>query len=272
MAKKKETVKTALSTSATPGVTAFNLAHIGGSSLKMAGRGMNSASDNGDVSSATENAKSSAAKQSKNTQWVKLNVGGTCFLTTRTTLCRDPKSFLYRLCQEDPELDSDKDETGAYLIDRDPTYFGPILNYLRHGKLVINKDLAEEGVLEEAEFYNIAELVKMVKRLIQERQQHHKSRDARKHVYRVLQCHEDELTQMVSTMSDGWRFEQLINIGSSYNYGNDDHAEFLCVVSREYPSSSSHTTDREFEPTDRAQWSVASHSLTPGWSGKSKTK
>lgn len=32
------------------------------------------------------------------------------------------------------------------MIDRDPTYFGPILNYLRHGKLVYNKELAEEGL------------------------------------------------------------------------------------------------------------------------------
>ena len=40
-------------------------------------------------------------------KWVRLNVGGTYFLTTRTTLCRDPKSFLCRLCQEDPDLNSD---------------------------------------------------------------------------------------------------------------------------------------------------------------------
>ncbi len=31
-----------------------------------------------------------------------------------------------------------------------------------------------------------------------------------KNVYRVLQCSEEELTQMVSTMSDGWKFEQVI--------------------------------------------------------------
>jgi len=182
-------------------------------------------------------------------QWVKLNVGGTRFLTTKTTLSRDPNSFLYRLCKDDSDLISDTDEDGAYLIDRDPTYFSPVLNYLRHGKLIINKDLEEEGVLEEAEFYNITELIRLVKERIIHRDTG-PTKESKKHVYRVLQCHEDELTQMVSTMSDGWKFEQLINIGSQYNYSNEDHAEFLFVVSREYgPSNNS----KEPESTDRAK-------------------
>ncbi|XP_011881962.1 PREDICTED: BTB/POZ domain-containing protein KCTD5 isoform X2 [Vollenhovia emeryi] len=185
-----------------------------------------------------------------NKQWVRLNVGGTYFLTAKTTLARDPNSFLYRLCQEDSDLISDRDETGAYLIDRDPTYFSPVLNYLRHGKLVINKDLTEEGVLEEAEFYNITELIRLVKERIILRDTR-PQRDSKKHVYRVIHCHEDELTQMVTTMSDGWRFEQVISIGSQYNYGNDDHAEFLCVVSREYGPSQ--LGSREEESTDRVK-------------------
>ncbi|XP_043282147.1 BTB/POZ domain-containing protein KCTD5 isoform X2 [Venturia canescens] len=185
-----------------------------------------------------------------NNQWVRLNVGGTYFLTAKTTLARDPNSFLYRLCQEDSDLISDRDDTGAYLIDRDPKYFSPVLNYLRHGKLVINKDLAEEGVLEEAEFYNITELIRLVNERIMLRDTR-PQRDSKKHVYRVIQCHEDEITQMVSTMSDGWKFEQLINIGSQYNYANDDHAEFLCVVSREYGASQ--LSCKEQESTDRVK-------------------
>ncbi|XP_043082271.1 BTB/POZ domain-containing protein KCTD5 isoform X3 [Puntigrus tetrazona] len=173
----------------------------------------------------------------RSSKWVRLNVGGTYFLTTRQTLCRDPKSFLFRLCQTEPDLDSDKDESGAYLIDRDPMYFGPVLNYLRHGKLVLNKNLTEEGALEEAEFYNITSLIKLIKERISEREAK-TTHTPVKHVYRVLQCQEEELTQMVSTMSDGWKFEQLVNIGSSYNYGNEDQAEFLCVVSKELHNQS----------------------------------
>lgn len=54
---------------------------------------------------------------------------------------------------------------------------------------------------------------------------------------------------MVSQMSDGWRFEQLINIGTSYHpYGSDENAEFLFVVSKECLSN-----PREQESTDRAK-------------------
>lgn len=167
-------------------------------------------------------------------------------MTTKTTLSRDPNSFLARLIQ-DGDLISDQDETGAYLIDRDPKYFAPVLNYLRHGKLVLD-GLSEEGVLEEAEFYNVTHLIGLIKECIALRD--NRSAFNEKRVYRVLQCQENELTQMVSTMSDGWRFEQLINIGTQYNYGSEENAEFLCVVSKECIGPS---VGREQESTDRAK-------------------
>ncbi|XP_067927823.1 BTB/POZ domain-containing protein KCTD5-like [Watersipora subatra] len=186
-------------------------------------------------------------ENAKKESWVKLNVGGTQFLTTKTTLCRDPKSFLFRLCQEEHNhsLKSDKDENGAYMIDRDPEFFRTILNYLRHGKLVIDKNQELEGVLEEAEFYNVTEVIQLCKERIKVRDDTNNQSNV-KNVYRVLQCSEEELTHVVSSLSDGWRFEQLINIGSSYSYGGPDHAEYLCIVSRGYPSrtTTDHNTDR----------------------------
>ena len=68
-----------------------------------------------------------------------------------------------------PPLPSPQDEQGAYLIDRDPRYFPPILNYLRHGRLIIDQNLSEEGILEEVEFYNLASLAAIIRERMQAR-------------------------------------------------------------------------------------------------------
>ena len=170
---------------------------------------------------------------SKNSsEWIRLNVGGQHFTTTRTTLAKDKDSFLHRLVAKD---DSEVDDTGAILIDRDPNYFGPVLNFLRHGKVVLDRHISEEAVLEEAEFYGVTALIKALRRRMAGAND--ADFNASKPVYRVLQCREDELTNLVSTLSDGWRFEQLVNIPINHHHQDDgDRAEFLCVVSRDYPN------------------------------------
>ncbi|KAI1707661.1 BTB/POZ domain-containing protein [Ditylenchus destructor] len=93
-----------------------------------------------------------------NNDWVRLNVGGKLFQTTKDTLSRYPESFL--ACLVNGRLPSDKDETGAFLIDRNYKHFGTILDYLRIG--AVNFDRKEKTIKDllcEADFYNIKSLV-----------------------------------------------------------------------------------------------------------------
>ena len=106
--------------------------------------------------------------------WVHLNVGGRRFSTTITTLTQtDGNSMLARMFLEDTgnvRWRSTMDETGAYLIDRSPVYFEPILNYLRHGRLILDGSINPEGVLEEAKFYGLLSVVELLEDLIESEQ------------------------------------------------------------------------------------------------------
>ncbi|KAL4647462.1 SH3KBP1-binding protein 1 [Arapaima gigas] len=88
---------------------------------------------------------------------IHLNVGGKRFSTSRQTLTWVPDSFFSSLLSG--RISTLKDETGAIFIDRDPTLFAPILNFLRTKELhprSINVHL----LMHEAEFYGITPLVR----------------------------------------------------------------------------------------------------------------
>lgn len=101
-------------------------------------------------------------------KWVKLNVGGKIYTTTLSTLVnKEPDSMLARMFSQDGAMNpSDVDEHDAYLIDRSPHYFEPIINYLRHGQLIIDTNVNMEGVLEEAKFFGIYSLIAQLETLL----------------------------------------------------------------------------------------------------------
>jgi uncharacterized protein YjbI with pentapeptide repeats len=99
--------------------------------------------------------------------WVRLNVGGRVFATTRATLSSDPDSMLARMF-EPSEVGwlSATDASGAFLIDRSPTFFEPLLNFMRHGRLILNEGISPLGVLEEAKFFGISKAIEPLEALV----------------------------------------------------------------------------------------------------------
>lgn len=104
-------------------------------------------------------------------EWVTLNVGGRLFTTSKRTLTSsEPMSMLARMFAADNceymFTPSSTDKNGAFLIDRSPTYFEPILNYLRCGQLVYDKHVNPEGILEEAKFFGIESIIPELEHII----------------------------------------------------------------------------------------------------------
>jgi BTB/POZ domain len=51
-------------------------------------------------------------------EWIKLNVGGIVYQTTRTTLMKDENSMIHRMFSQNEYMEPGKMENGCYLIDR----------------------------------------------------------------------------------------------------------------------------------------------------------
>lgn len=88
---------------------------------------------------------------------IHLNVGGKRFSTSRQTLTWVPDSFFSSLLSG--RISTLKDETGAIFIDRDPSLFATILNFLRTKELY-PRSTNVHMLMHEAEFYGITPLVR----------------------------------------------------------------------------------------------------------------
>lgn len=105
------------------------------------------------------------------TDIVKLNVGGTIYTTTRTTLTNVGENMLYVLVSG--KFNSQLVD-GAYFVDRDDYFFRDVLNYLRNFNITAF-DLPDDSnylrqLKREAEFYALTSLIQ----LIDERLEHQK--------------------------------------------------------------------------------------------------
>lgn len=105
-------------------------------------------SNNSEAANEGASGKLVVERQQQVNDWVKLNVGGQLFYTSRTTLLnREPCSMLAKMFDPDSGMQpGTTDSEGAYLIDRDPVYFRPLLNYLRDGELIIDPDVNVKGM------------------------------------------------------------------------------------------------------------------------------
>ena len=115
-------------------------------------------SDNNNVEEKPKE-KSKGDNSSSMKDWLRLNVGGTMYETSRSTLTSDAESILARMFEPNSNLPpATVTEEGCYQIDACPRSFGVVLNWLRYRSLIIGKDVRAEDVLPVADYFGLPEL------------------------------------------------------------------------------------------------------------------
>jgi len=106
------------------------------------------------------------AIKSTMTDWIKLNVGGKIFETSRATLTSHQDSSLARMFEPNSNLPpATITSDGVYLVDACPVGFSVVLNWLRYRRLMLG-DSKPEDVLPLADFFGLEDLQNILTKYI----------------------------------------------------------------------------------------------------------
>ena len=159
--------------------------------------------------------------------WVKLNVGGKIFWTTKTTLQSEPDSMFAKMFSGE-FAPGTKDEQGAYLLDQNPKYFEPILDYLRTRELINDPNVSMNGVLAVARFFGIQSLVDQIEELKQAEEKFEKEKKAKA-----------ESAERIEKQKKGVKFEKGL---ATLNRISNDLSKMASVFESHNPLTMSHPT------------------------------
>jgi len=95
--------------------------------------------------------------------WMRLDVGGKPFRTTRSTLVSYPGSLLANMFDPKSGFKPAYSENGIFYLDADPKYFGIILNWLRYNKVIADSDTNLSNVAVMADYFGIVDLAEKLK-------------------------------------------------------------------------------------------------------------
>lgn len=148
---------------------------------------------------------------------IKLNIGGQIFQTSLLTLQQCPPPSLFS-AMFSGKWTPDIDDRGCFFIDRDPTYFRHILNYLRDGGGSGGYAVAVSGLsasskqalLREAQFYQIGGLVSLLSQEVNRMKMMQRRELSQEKEYKLmLNVQEKELAATMTrmTMSEGYDIE-----------------------------------------------------------------
>jgi len=169
---------------------------------------------------------------------VSINVGGNRFQTTLNTLAADQSSMLSAMFSGRFKLE--QDDNGSIFIDRDPTHFRHILNflrdgieYLKHGGLLQQPEAIVNELLQEAKYYNIRPLVDYIQ--LQQTRKNKKRGDELTHEkqYKLIgHVRLEDLENVFNkyTGSAGYDFEEWLYVSPWKTSRNNTTTPFVVML------------------------------------------